>query len=43
MIRKDFYLTQTEIKDLKKLCKKKDKKMSELIRKAIDEFIQNEM
>lgn len=39
MIRVNFHLTKFQIKTLKKISKKTDLKVAELIRHAIDDFL----
>jgi len=40
MIRVNYHLTEPQIKKLKELSKKTDLSVAELIRRAIDEFLQ---
>lgn len=42
MIRTQIYLTKRERDELKRLAKRSGRKQSELIRKAIDEFVERQ-
>ncbi|MCH7827249.1 MAG: CopG family transcriptional regulator [Bacteroidetes bacterium] len=39
MKRVNFYLSDTQIKELKKVTKKADMNMSDFVRRAIDEYL----